>query len=433
MMQSTFSFCIMSTIQTLHARQILDSRGNPTVEVDCTLEDGTFGRAAVPSGASTGTHEALELRDGNTALYGGKSVLTAVQNVNDTIAPALKGQNVSDQRTIDQLLLDLDGTPNKSKIGANAILGVSMAVCRARAGQEGQPLWKSLAEQFGVESLTRLPVPMMNVINGGKHADNKLAIQECMIIPAGLPSFSEALRAGSEIFHTLKKLIAEAGQITAVGDEGGFSLRVDKTREAFDFIMHAIEQAGYAGRVMLGIDAAASEFYTDGSYAIDGEQKSSAELTDFYESLLSEYPLVSIEDSHSEDDWEGFVAMYKRVGKTTQLVGDDLLVTNTKRIQEAIEKKAVNAVLIKLNQIGTVSETVDAIQMTQKEGWNAIVSHRSGETADTFIAHLAVGLQTGQIKTGSLSRTDRVCKYNQLLRIEEQLGAKAEYVSPFLS
>jgi len=421
----------MATINTLHARQILDSRGNPTVEVDCALDDGTFGRSAVPSGASTGTHEALELRDGDKSMYHGKSVLKAVANVNDVIAPALKGQSVSDQRTLDQLMLDLDGTPNKSKLGANAILGVSMAACRARAGLEHKPLWQSLADQFEVSNPVTIPVPMMNVINGGKHADNQLAIQECMIVPVGFNTFTDALRAGSEIFHTLKKLIAAAGQITAVGDEGGFSLRVDKTREAFDFIINAIEEAGYGGKVKLAIDAAASEFYQDGSYAIDGGNISSEELTAFYEALTSEYPLVSIEDSHSEDDWDGFTAMAERMGDHIQLVGDDLLVTNTERIQKAVEKKAVNSVLIKLNQIGSVSETVDAIQMTQKEGWNAVVSHRSGETADTFIAHLSVGLETGQIKTGSLSRTDRVCKYNQLLRIEEQLGGKATYASPF--
>lgn len=421
----------MPTIKTLFARQILDSRGNPTVEVDCELDNGTFGRSAVPSGASTGTHEALELRDGNKGMYHGKSVLKAVANVNTVIAPALAGTKISDQRTVDQIMLDLDGTPNKSKLGANAILGVSMAVCRARAGAEHKPLWQSLADQFEVKDPVGLPVPMMNVINGGKHADNQLAIQECMIVPVGFTTFTDALRAGSEIFHTLKKLIAAAGQITAVGDEGGFSLRVEKTREAFDFIIRAIEEAGYGGKVKLAIDAAASEFYQDGSYAIDGGNISSEELITFYEALVSEYPLICIEDSHSEDDWDGFVAMTKRMGKSTQLVGDDLLVTNTERIQKAIDLGAVNSVLIKLNQIGSVSETVDAIRMTQKEGWTAVVSHRSGETEDTFIAHLAVGLQTGQIKTGSLSRTDRVCKYNQLLRIEEQLGKKAQYVSPF--
>jgi enolase len=423
----------MPTIKTLFARQILDSRGNPTVEVDCELDDGTFGRSAVPSGASTGTHEALELRDGDKGMYHGKSVLKAVANVNDVIAPVLSGQSVSDQRTIDQMMLDLDGTPNKSKLGANAILGVSMAVCRCRAGVEHKPLWQSLADQFDVSNPVLLPMPMMNVINGGKHADSGLSFQECMIIPTGLSSFSEALRAGSEIFHSLKKLLKDAGHITSVGDEGGFAPHVQNSAEAFDFLMNAIEISGYAGKVQLGIDAAASEFYADGSYDVDGNSLSSEELTDHYEQLCGSYPLISIEDSHDEDDWDGFAALTERMGGSTQLVGDDLLVTNTERIQKAIDTKAVNSVLIKLNQIGSVSETVDAIQMTQKEGWTAVVSHRSGETSDTFIAHLAVGLQTGQIKTGSLSRTDRVCKYNQLLRIEEQLGAKAQYVSPFNS
>jgi len=420
----------MPTITTLQARQILDSRGNPTIEVDCLLDDGSFGRAAVPSGASTGTHEALELRDGDKSMFGGKSVLKAIANVNEVIASSIKGSDVSDQRSVDNALLELDGTDNKSKLGANAILGVSMAVCRARAASEHCPLWQSLADQFEVSEPTRLPVPMMNVINGGQHSDNNLAIQEFMIVPLGFDTFTDAIRAGSEIFHTLKKLIAEAGQITAVGDEGGFSLRVDMTREAFDFIARAIEEAGYGGKVKLAIDAAASEFKQGGSYAIDGKKLSSEELTEYYIELCDRYPIVSIEDSHSEDDWDGFAALTGALGDNVQFVGDDLLVTNTQRIKEAIEKKAVNSVLIKLNQIGSVSETVDAIKMTQEQGWNAVVSHRSGETEDTFIAHLAVGLKTGQIKTGSLSRTDRVCKYNQLLRIEEQLGEKAEYCSP---
>ncbi|MBU2213238.1 phosphopyruvate hydratase [Patescibacteria group bacterium] len=421
----------MPAISSLKARQILDSRGNPTVEVDCLLDDGSFGRAAVPSGASTGTHEALELRDGDKSVFGGKSVLKAVENVEKVIALALKRQDASDQRAVDKKMIELDGTDNKSKLGANAILGVSMAVCRARAGSEHKPLWQSLADKFEVSDPTSLPVPMMNVINGGKHSDNNLAIQEFMIVPIGFDTFRDAIRAGSEIFHILKKLISEAGQITAVGDEGGFSLRVDMTREAFDFIARAIEEAGYGGKVDLAIDAAASEFFEGGSYAIDGKKLSSEELTEYYKELCDRYPLVSIEDSHSEDDWDGFVALTEALGDKVQFVGDDLLVTNTGRIKEAIEKKAVNAVLIKLNQIGTVSETVDAIKTTQEQGWNAVVSHRSGETEDTFIAHLAVGLKTGQIKTGSLSRTDRVCKYNQLLRIEEQLGNKASYHSPF--
>jgi len=331
------------------------------------------------------------------------------------------------------MLINIDGTPNKSKLGANAILGISMAACRARAISQKKPLYMSLAEQFGVKGATVLPAPLMNVLNGGKHADSGLAFQECMIVPVEFTKFSDALRAGSEIFHTLKKLLNEAGHITAVGDEGGFAPRVKDSREAFTFLMSAIEKAGYAGKVKLAIDAAASEFYVDGVYNVDGQKLSSPQLVDFYEALCKEFPIVSIEDSHSEDDWEGFSSMVSRVGDHVQLVGDDLLVTNVTRIKTALEKNAANAVLIKLNQIGTVSETVDAIQLGQKNGWNAIASHRSGETEDTFIAHLAVGLKTGQIKTGSLSRTDRVCKYNELLRIEEELGKSAEYARPFKS
>ncbi len=421
----------MTTLSSLHARQILDSRGNPTVEVDVELNDGTFGRAAVPSGASTGTHEALELRDGDKKNYGGKSVGKAVENVNSVILDAFKGQQVSDQRTVDQMLIDLDGTANKSKLGANAILGVSMAICRARAGTEHQPLWKSLAEQFDEKNPSLLPVPLMNVINGGKHADSGLSFQECMIVPTGFDSFTDALRAGTDVFHALKKILHADGHITAVGDEGGFAPHVKDSSEAFTYLMRAIEEAGYSGKVKLAIDAAASEFYKDGVYSLDGKSLSSDELVSFYQNLSKTYPIVSIEDSHSEDDWDGFAKMQSMIGKSVQLVGDDLLVTNVERLKTALEKKAANAILIKLNQIGTVSETVDAIQLAQKNGWNAIASHRSGETEDTFIAHLAVGLRTGQIKTGSLSRTDRVCKYNQLLRIEEQLGKKAEYKSPF--
>ena len=421
----------MPTIQSLFARQILDSRGNPTIEVDCTLDDGTFGRAAVPSGASTGTHEALELRDGDASMYGGKSVHKAIENVNTVLANALSGQAVSDQRTIDQMMIDLDGTPNKATLGANALLGVSMAVCRARAGAEHQPLWKSLAEQYEVQNPTQLPVPMMNVINGGKHADSGLSFQECMIIPTGFNSFSEALRAGTEVFHALKKLLSDAGHIVSVGDEGGFAPHLQGSDEAFSMLMDAIEKAGYTDKVQLGIDAAASEFCENSVYDLDGSSLSSSELTQKYQELASRYPLISIEDSHHEDDWSGFSEMFSAMNSSMQLVGDDLLVTNTERIQKAIDEKAANAVLIKLNQIGTVSETVDAIQLAQKSNWNVVVSHRSGETEDTFIAHLSVGLNTGQIKTGSLSRTDRVCKYNQLLRIEEQLGDSATYVSPF--
>ncbi|MDD5469841.1 MAG: phosphopyruvate hydratase [Candidatus Peribacteraceae bacterium] len=421
----------MSTIQKLHARQILDSRGNPTIEVDCTLDDGSFGRAAVPSGASTGSHEALELRDGDKKLYGGTSVFKAVANVNGAIASALVAQDIADQRGIDALLVELDGTPNKSKFGANAILGVSMAVCRARAGAERRPLYRSLADQFGAGDPTLLPVPHMNVINGGKHADSGLSFQECMIVPCGFSRFSDALRAGAETFHALKKILKNDGHITAVGDEGGFAPRVENATEAFDYLARAIEEAGYGANIQIAIDAAASEFCKDGVYHVDGRELSSSQLTEYYAELIDRYPFVSIEDSHSEDDWEGFSGMTAALGGKVQLVGDDLLVTNVERIQKGIEMKAVNSVLIKLNQIGTVSETVDAIELAQQSGWTAVVSHRSGETEDTFIAHLAVALETGQIKTGSLSRTDRVCKYNQLLRIEEQLGEKARYQSPF--
>lgn len=421
----------MSTIKQLHARQILDSRGTPTVEVDCLLESGAFGRAAVPSGASTGSHEALELRDGDKKLYGGKSVLKAVENVNGPIFKALKGKTVSDQRTLDQMMIDLDGTENKSKLGANAILGVSMAACRARAAEEKLPLWKSLQTQYGIDGGKNvlLPVPLMNVINGGKHADSGLSFQECMIVPTGMSTFSDALRAGAEVFIQLKKLLSAAGHITSVGDEGGFAPHVKDSHEAFDFLLKAIEAAGYTGKVKLAIDAAASEFYKDGRYAIDGKSLSSTELTAYYVDLCKKYPIVSIEDSHQEDDWEGFAGMMRE--EKVQIVGDDLFVTNVKRIEQGIAHKAANSVLIKLNQIGTVSETVEAIRLAQNTGWTAISSHRSGETEDTFISHLAVGLRTGQIKTGSLSRTDRVCKYNELLRIEEEAGKAAAYVNPF--
>ncbi|MBI3331520.1 phosphopyruvate hydratase [Candidatus Peregrinibacteria bacterium] len=423
----------MSKIMHLKGRQILDSRGTPTVEVDCVLEDGSLGRAAVPSGASTGSHEALELRDGDKKLYGGKSVLKAVSHVAGPIAKALKNMNVSDQRTVDQILIDLDGTANKATLGANAILGVSMAVCRARAIAEEKSLWASLADQFDVKlpKSILLPVPLMNVLNGGVHADSGLSFQEFMIVPAGAKSFAEALQMGAEVFYALKTLLKNFQYVIAVGDEGGFAPSVADAEHAISILMRAIELSGHSGNVKIAIDAAASEFRKKDHYEVDRLSLNSSELVDYYRTLCEKFPIVSIEDSHSEDDWKGFQQMEKELGTSVQLVGDDLLVTNTKRIGEAIKKKAANAVLIKLNQIGTVSETVDAIQMTKKAGWHAVVSHRSGETEDTFIAHLAVGLQTGQIKTGSLSRTDRICKYNELLRIEEELGSKAAYRSPF--
>ncbi len=424
----------MPTITSLHARQILDSRGTPTVEVDCTLNDGSFGRASVPSGASTGSHEALELRDGDKKVFLGKSVTKAVQNVNKILAKKMIGMDVSDQRTVDQAMIDADGTPNKSKLGANAILGVSMAVCRARAAAEKKPLWRSLAEQYEVKNpdgKILLPVPLMNVLNGGKHADSGLSFQECMIVPADFPTFSEALRAGVETFHTLHAILKKAGHVTAVGDEGGFAPRVKNADEAFGLLMQAIKDAGYAGRIHLAIDAAASEFYADGKYTVDGKVMTSGELSDFYMELVKKYPIVSIEDSHAEDDWEGFAQINKRTGTSVQIVGDDLYVTNVERIRKGLDCKATDAVLIKLNQIGTVSETVDAIVTAQKSDWRAVVSHRSGETEDTFMAHLAVGLRTGQIKTGSASRTDRVCKYNELLRIEEAAARDAQFIAPF--
>jgi len=427
----------MPTIVSLKARQILDSRGNPTVEVDCALSDPSsgsgqaFGRAAVPSGASTGSHEALELRDGDKKNYLGKSVLKAVANVNGPIAKAIIGMDVADQRAIDAAMIALDGTHNKATLGANAILGVSMAVSRARAISEKKPLWKSLADHFGTQDASLLPTPLMNVINGGAHADSGLSFQECMIVPTGFTNFADALRAGAETFHALKAILKEGGHVTAVGDEGGFAPHLTNSDDAFSTLTKAIEKAGYTGKMKLAIDAAASEFYKDGAYHIDGKVLSSQELVAYYEALVAKYPIVSIEDSHAEGDWTGFQTMVEKMGSKVQIVGDDLLVTNVEFIQKAIDSKAANSVLIKLNQIGSVSETVDAIQMAQKAGWTAISSHRSGETEDTFIAHLAVGLRTGQIKTGSLSRTDRICKYNELLRIEEELGSSAKYESPF--
>ncbi|MBI1812652.1 phosphopyruvate hydratase [Candidatus Peregrinibacteria bacterium] len=423
----------MVCISIIHARQILDSRGTPTVEVDCVLSDGSFGRAAVPSGASTGTHEALELRDGDPKKFRGKSVQKAVANVEGPITKALTGKDSADHRAIDRLLIDLDGTAKKATLGANAILGVSMAVCRARAASERRSLWASLADQFGVSRLdsVSLPVPLMNVLNGGVHADSGLSFQEFMIVPTGLSSFHEALRAGAEVFYALKDILTNFQYVIAVGDEGGFAPHVADADHACSILVEAIALAGYKGKVKIALDAAATEFCTQGTYTVDGRAMSSSQLVDCYQALAKRYPIVSIEDSHSEDDWEGFALMQRKLGSRLQLVGDDLFVTNVARIERGIAKKAANAVLIKLNQIGTVSETVDAIQRTQKAGWKAVVSHRSGETEDTFIADLAVGLQTGQIKTGSLSRTDRLCKYNQLLRIEEELGERAAYASPF--
>lgn len=421
----------MPAIERLHARQILDSRGNPTVEVECTLDDGSFGRAAVPSGASTGTYEAVELRDADRKRYGGKSVLKAVGNVHEIIAKDFRGMEVEDQRRVDQALLELDGTPDKSTLGANAILGVSMAVCAARAASENVLLFASLAQQYGVQRPHALPVPLLNVLNGGRHADSGLSIQEFMLVPTGFSSFSEALRAGVETYHVLHDLLKERKQVTAVGDEGGFAPRLKANREALELLTQAMEQAGYPGKVKLALDAAASEFFEDGKYRVDGEALSSSELTEYYASLCRSYPIVSIEDSHAEDDWEGFVQMTRVLGERVQVIGDDLFVTNTGRIEEGIKRHAANAALIKLNQIGTVSEAVDALELTLGSGWRAVVSHRSGETEDTFLAHFTVGLAAGQIKTGAPCRSERTAKYNELLRIEEHLGSKAQYRSPF--
>ena len=408
----------MSLILDIVAREILDSRGNPTIEVDCITESGAFGRAQVPSGASTGKHEALELRDGEDR-YNGKGVLKAVQNVNDIIAPEITGEDVLDQANIDRILIELDGTENKSNLGANAILGVSLAVAKAGADFLGLPLYRYI----GGTGARVLPVPMCNIINGGKHADNNLDIQEFMIVPKGAPSFREALRYASEIFHTLKNILKENGYFTGVGDEGGFAPSLPGNEEAIKLIIQAIEKAGYrpGEDVYVAIDAAAIGFYQDGKYRFDGEVIPSEDLIAIYKEWVDKYPLCSIEDGLAEDDWNGWETMNRELGDKIQIVGDDIFVTNIKRIKKGIEKNIANAVLIKLNQIGTLTETLDAINLTHKAGWKTVVSHRSGETVDTTIAHLAVAMNTGQIKTGSLSRSERIEKYNELLRIEEEL------------
>jgi enolase len=420
----------MSAISKITAREILDSRGFPTVEVDVVTQSGAIGRAAVPSGASTGIHEVLEMRDSD-ARYHGKGVLKAVSNVTTQITPALLGKEVSEQAAIDCLMCELDGTPNKSKLGANGILAVSLACAKAAAIETKQPLYTYIAGLCGNTQLT-LPTPMMNILNGGEHADNNVDIQEWMVMPAGLPSFREALRAGSEIFQSLKKILHKKGYSTSVGDEGGFAPNLKSNQEALDVIMEAIAAAGYtAGKdILLAIDAASSSFYENGNYILDAEanpKKSAAELVDWYAALCSKYPLVSIEDGLAEDDWAGWKLLTDKLGKTVQLVGDDLFVTNKVRLAQGVEKKVGNAILIKLNQIGTLTETLDTIALAKMNGYASIISHRSGETEDATIADLAVGTGVGQIKTGSLCRTDRVAKYNQLLRIEEALGAKATY------
>lgn len=418
----------MFEIQKIHARQIMDSRGNPTIECDITLSDGAFGRAAVPSGASTGSFEALELRDGGNA-YMGKGVLTAVKNVNEIIAPALIGMDASQQTEIDEKMLALDGTPNKDKLGANAILAVSMALAHAVANAKHIPLYKYIAEIYGNDNPCVLPRPMMNIINGGAHADNGLDAQEFMIIPNGAKSEVEAIRMGSEIFHHLKSILKKGGNSTNVGDEGGFAPNFNSCAEALDTIVAAIRSAGYepGTQVSIGLDVASSEFYTDGVYNFEGKKLSSDEMIEFYEKLISDYPIISIEDALAEEDWAGWKKLTEKIGEKCQLVGDDLFVTNPERLARGIENGVANAILIKVNQIGSLTETLRAIKMAQSANYGVIISHRSGETEDTTIADLAVATNAGQIKTGSMSRTDRMAKYNQLIRIEEELDKSAKY------
>jgi enolase len=417
----------MTAIVDVHARQILDSRGNPTVEVDVTLEDGSMGRAAVPSGASTGAHEAVELRDGDKSRWGGKGVEKAVQAVNGKIAGAVVGLDAEDQAELDLTLTTLDGTANKARLGANAILGVSLAAAKAAADALGTPLYRYVG---GVSS-DILPVPMMNILNGGAHADNPIDFQEFMVMPVGAPTFSEALRCGTEIFHSLKSALQKAGLATAVGDEGGFAPNIASAREALDFILRSVESAGYkAGTdVVLALDCAATEFFKNGKYELEGEGRSLSptEMAAYLTELADAYPIASIEDGMGEDDMEGWKALTDSVGNRVQLVGDDLFVTNEKRLAEGIENGIANSILVKVNQIGTLTETINAVRLAQTSGYTAVMSHRSGETEDSTIADLAVALSCGQIKTGSLARSDRTAKYNQLLRIEEELGDTARY------
>lgn len=413
------------TLKKLHAREILDSRGNPTVEVDATLSDGSFGRAAVPSGASTGEHEAVELRDGDSTRFLGKGVLKAVENVNTTISDALVGNSVLDQEALDLAMIDLDGTPNKSKLGANAILGVSMAIARAAAQAQDLPLYAYLQQDRPL----RLPVPMMNILNGGSHADNNVDIQEFMVFPLGASDFADALRMGAETFHQLKKVLKSRGLNTSVGDEGGFAPNLSSNEEALEVILEAIGKTDYrAGRdIFLALDVAASEIYQEGHYHLESENRAlnSDEMVDYLEQLVDKYPIVSVEDGLDENDWGGWITLNSRLGSNIQIVGDDLTVTNLDRLQKAINSEAMNAILIKLNQIGTVTETIQAVNLADKHNFGAVISHRSGETEDTIIADFAVAMGMGQIKTGSASRTDRISKYNQLLRIEEALGDNA--------
>ena len=417
----------MPFITDVLAREVLDSRGNPTIEVEVYTESGAFGRGMVPSGASTGEYEAVELRDGDKSRYSGKGVQKAVDNVNNIIAEAILGYDVREQMAIDKLMIELDGTPNKGKLGANAILGVSMAVSRAAADELGVPLYNYV----GGFNAKQLPVPMMNILNGGEHADNNVDIQEFMVMPVGAESFSEALKMGAEIFHNLRKVLHDKGHNTAVGDEGGFAPNLASNEEALSTIVEAIELAGYkpGEQVRIALDVASSEMYEDGKYNLKGEGvvKTREEMVAWYEELVNKYPIISIEDGLDEEDWEGWKLLTERLGKKIQLVGDDLFVTNTKRLSKGIENGVANSILVKVNQIGTLTETLDAVQMANRAGYTAVMSHRSGETEDTTIADLAVALNTGQIKTGAPSRTDRVAKYNQLLRIEDELFDTAEF------
>lgn len=422
----------MSLIIDVHARQILDSRGNPTIEVDVTTQNGFVGRAAVPSGASTGIHEAVELRDGDKSKYLGKGVLKAVENVNTKIAKALNGVDVFEQNTIDQIMIDLDGSENKGVLGANAILGVSLAVAKAAAQESHQPLYRYIG---GVNANT-LPIPMMNIINGGSHSDAPIAFQEFMIMPVGAPSFSEALRWGTEVFHTLKKILHDRNLSTAVGDEGGFAPTFDGTEDAIETVLKAIETAGYkpGSDIALALDCASSEFYKDGKYnyaKFEGDKgaiRSSEEQASYLAELTEKYPIISIEDGMGEDDWAGWKTLTEKIGDRVQLVGDDLFVTNTKRLQQGIDTDTANSILVKVNQIGSLTETINAVTLAQNSGYTSVMSHRSGETEDATIADLAVALNCGQIKTGSASRSDRMAKYNQLLRIEEELGKNARFI-----
>jgi enolase len=412
----------MSRIASVHARQILDSRGNPTIEATVRLESGEHGRAAVPSGASTGVHEAVELRDGGSA-YGGKGVTQAVANVVGEIAEAVTGMEAGDQEALDRRLVELDGTPNKGRLGANAILGVSLANAKAAAREAGL----SLYEHLGGEEATTLPVPMLNVINGGVHAANSIDLQEFMLVPVGADSFAEALRIGAETYHALKKVLSSRGLATAVGDEGGFAPDLGSTEEAIEAILDAAEQAGHRDRVAIALDPASSEFFSDGVYSFEGRTVEPEAMADFYAGLVDRFPIVSIEDGNAEDDWDGWRLTTERLGERIQLVGDDIFVTNPERLRQGIERGVANSILVKVNQIGTLTETIEAVRLAHEHGYSAVMSHRSGETEDATIADLAVALGTGQIKTGAPARSDRVAKYNQLLRIEELLGSRARY------